>query len=98
MNHLRLRDEAWEARAARFVDTSRAPDALWRQDCVICFDELGRGRILFRPGGCMHILHDTCARTWARKGEPKCPTCRAAFFVDGGLGCGGNSKTGEDSV
>ncbi len=83
MARTRLSDEQWETRANLFTDTSRHPQALWRAACIVCAEDLDRGRVLFRPAGCLHVFHGTCAREWGWKGTATCPLCRAPYFLGG---------------
>jgi hypothetical protein len=41
------------------------------EECVICYEKLGRNRIIFE---CGHI--NVCRECWGQRGREKCPVCR----------------------
>ncbi|XP_027769347.1 E3 ubiquitin-protein ligase RING1-like [Solanum pennellii] len=52
-----------------FVDKNILSD-----DCVICFEELGKeGEVMCTP--CSHVFHEDCIAKWLEKGN-SCPICR----------------------
>ena len=53
----------------RFVDKNILND-----DCVICFEELGKeGSVMCTP--CSHVFHEDCIAKWLANGN-SCPICR----------------------
>ncbi|TMW89030.1 hypothetical protein EJD97_017748 [Solanum chilense] len=53
----------------RFVDKN-----ILNNDCVICFEELGKeGSVMCTP--CSHVFHEDCIAKWLANGN-SCPICR----------------------
>ena len=48
------------------------------KSCAICLVEFSHGQhVVHLPCATSHVFHDSCFRSWVRKGQRGCPLCRS---------------------